>query len=378
MHLLKRSDLYLLLVAIICVVSLFIPCFISISQNAGVYEDDVHAFMSPHTVKTSIIEGSEEEAPPVPALDLEATDCTEILKKFRADKIEVAKSTEIFDYKRSFVTLTKTDKPFYIATHDKDIDQVRASIMENKFYYEQELTKRVAEIFEEKRAQGKESIMIDVGANIGWFSLVAAAHGATKVYSFEPNLQNTVRFCESLSLNHWLREDRSKDIVFPISKGVGKSEEKKNLYMVDENNPGSFTFNKDVARPDKVVGEMEITTLDLFAERHRWFDSKPSIGLFKLDVEHFEEEVLEGARKLLRSSLIEKIAMELKPSTNSEDRESKIVKELFDAGYEFYMHGKWMGPNEKVTKKYDEWQELVADIKNETYGENVMFQLREP
>merc|ERR1719410_2481902 len=141
------------------------------------------------------------------------------------------------NYKRSFVTITKTDKPFYIATHDKKIDHVRSDIMKSQFYYEQQLTNRVAEIFDEKSSQGKESIMLDVGSNIGWFSLVAAAHGASKVYAFEPNLQNTVRLCESISLNRWLKDDRSRDIVIPISKGVGNREEQKELYISDGKNP---------------------------------------------------------------------------------------------------------------------------------------------
>lgn len=63
--------------------------------------------------------------------------------------------------------------------------------------------------------------------------------------------------------------------------------------------------------------------------------------------------------------------MELKPSQKSQDRESEIVKDLFDVRYEFYMHRKWMGPKDKVEQKYDEWQEL-----NEMHGENIMFRLK--
>ena len=184
----------------------------------------------------------------VSSLNPEATDCSEILTKFRADEIEVAKSKGDINYQRSFATITNTDKPFYVATHDEKIDHVRAGIVKYQFYYERELTKRVVEIFEEKSSQNKMSIMLDVGANIGWFSLVAAAHGATKVYSFEPNLQNTVRFCESLSLNRWLRDDRSKDVVIPIAKGAGNREDQRELYAVDEYNPGSFTFQKAIAK----------------------------------------------------------------------------------------------------------------------------------
>jgi len=142
-------------------------------------------------------------------VDPEGLDCKELLKKFRQDEIEVAKTTQVKqdnitkekNFKRTFGVITKTAKPFYISTHDGEIDSVRASIMKKRKYYESALTKRVAEVFEEKVQKNESSLFLDVGTNIGWFSLVAVAHGASKVYSFEPNLQNTIRFCESLSMN---------------------------------------------------------------------------------------------------------------------------------------------------------------------------------
>jgi hypothetical protein len=36
-----------------------------------------------------------------------------------------------------------------------------------------------------------------------------------------------------------------------------------------------------------------------------------------------------------------------------------------------------MGPNKRVEKVYDKWQDLVEDINKEKYGENVMFRLRD-
>lgn len=307
--------------------------------------------------------------------DPEATDCTGLLTMFRAGKIDAMKNKGGFNYKKSYATLTNTDKPFYAAMHDKKIDKVRASTFEDGYYYERQLTNRVAEIFDEKSAQGQESIMLDVGGNIGWFSLVAAAHGATKVYTFEPNLQNTVRFCEALSLNRWLHDDRSKDVVIPVNKGASNHNGQEKFYETKPNNPGSFSFAK--LRGDaKVMGELDLTTLDSFAERHGWFELKPNIALFKLDVEQYEPEVLEGADKLLKARLIEKIAMELKPK-HTVDAKRKIIRSLVDAGYELYMHGNFLGPSQNVTKVYSGWEDLVEDVINETYKENVMFRLRD-
>lgn len=372
--------------------AIFIPCvFIFTSTPYALHH---HNFMfEMDDDEKAALETSESVQSKMQSIvsDPESIDCTEILARFRADDIEIAKNKEDRDYRRSYVAVNvDTDKPFYVSTHDPKIDGIRAQIMQQRKYYEFELTQRVVEIFEEKTAKREECIMLDVGANIGWFSLVAAAHGASKVYSFEPNLQNTVRFCESLSLNRWLHDDRSQDFVMPIAKGVGKKEETKTLYATSKilDNPGSFTFqeryayriettdeNNNVVRVPSVIGEMQITTLDLFAERHKWFETQPCIALFKLDVEHFEFEVLQGAKKLLKSNLIEVIAMELKTSYPKSVK-SDIIKLLYTSGYEMYKHGRWMGPNKNVEQVYDNWQDLLEDIHNAKYGENTMFRLR--
>jgi len=306
-------------------------------------------------------------------IDPDAADCSEVLARFRANDINVTKDTEDKDYHKAVVAVTKTEKPFYISTHDSKIDNIRASIIRYKKYYEKELSKQVANIFNEKSAKGQESIFLDVGANIGWFSLLAAKHGATKVFMFEPNLQNVVRICESLNLNQWLREDRSKDVLIPIPLGLGNVEEVKKLYALNPNNPGAFTFS-DTGKNSPVVGEMKITTLDSFAERQGWLQSKPSIGMMKLDAERFERYVIEGAERLIRANLIETISMELKPDSLKADK-SKILSILYSAGYEMYLHGSWKGPKNEV-KEYSRWEDLLADIDNKKYGENIMFRIK--
>lgn len=145
--------------------------------------------------------------------------------------------------------------------------------------------------------------MLDVGANIGWFSLLAKAHGASKVYSFEPNLQNMIRFCESLHLNKWLGGDDNhdhrggadvntaqqqrtkKETVIPIPKGASNHTGSLKFFDNGGNNPGMATF---AASGGIVLGELHVITLDSFAEQHGWFESKPTIALFKLDVEQYE------------------------------------------------------------------------------------------
>jgi hypothetical protein len=85
------------------------------------------------------------------------------------------------NFGRSFVAVSITEDPFYVSTHDARIDAAREYIMVKQKYYENDLSTIIAHIFKMKRAENKHSIMLDVGGTIGWFSLLAAASGATKV-----------------------------------------------------------------------------------------------------------------------------------------------------------------------------------------------------
>jgi hypothetical protein len=53
--------------------------------------------------------------------DPERIDCTELLNKFKADEIEVAKKEGNINFRRSYATISKgVPKPFYVATHDRN------------------------------------------------------------------------------------------------------------------------------------------------------------------------------------------------------------------------------------------------------------------
>lgn len=314
------------------------------------------------------------------SIDPEVTDCRPLLKKFENQEIEsINRHAYNKLFQRSISRLTWTPKPFYVATHHEKIDRVRAYIIEHGEYYESELTKRIIEIYDEKLAQDEKSIFLDVGGNIGWFSLVAAKHGASKVYTFEPNVMNTIRFCESLRLNDWLRDNPSKNFVYPITKGAGEKNEALQLMHTGQmKNPGSFSFQDTLNGTENTISDeaIEVTTLDSFAERHGWFQHRPSIGMFKLDVELFELQVLRGAKKLLGSGIVENIAMELKRKQTREDKE-EILKTLFEANFELYMHGQYKGPHLVVTKNYhSNWNDLIHDLDRDKYGENMMFRQR--
>jgi len=352
---------------------------LSITGNSSINNDSStllkitasNEFSNKATRKSSQSEGG--------IIDADGVDCRSFLEDFRNGKIKEMEKAP--GWEKSFVTRTITPKPFYWSTHKPELDTVRASSYAKGAYYEKQLSLRIQETFDAKHAEGKESIFLDVGGNIGWFSLLAAAHGATKVYTFEPNPANVVRICESLSLNNWLRDDRSKDSFMAIAKGVGSKVATQKLYRVNPENPGSYSFSRAAAtrfrsQGDFIEEEIDIITLDDFAERHGWFESKPSIGFFKLDVEGFEPPIMRGAKKLFKSRIVELFAMEMKPKLKRGEK-NEILELVLNSGYDLYMHGEWRGPNKIVEKKYESFKDLADDIYNKTYGENLLFRKRE-
>ena len=55
----------------------------------------------------------------------------------------------------------------------------------------------------------------------------------------------------------------------------------------------------------------------------------------------------------------------------------QILEILLDAGFEFWMHGAWMGPNKEVKTKYTNATKLVEDFEAKMFDVNVLFRLRD-
>ncbi len=318
----------------------------------------------------------------------ETVDCKSLLNDFRMKNIP-----KMVDnlYQQSFITTSREEEfPFYVATHSGEIDPVRGSLFAVGAYYEKKLTQIIRETFQAlSDKDGKKPIMLDVGGNIGWFSLVGANYGA-QVYYFEPNIVNNVRFCESQMLNGWVDED-GEPRVLQFMKGVGDEHAIERTFYSGgntgdkaEGNPGRFTFNKPNFNAlqkglRKEVGSLKLITLDALAEDQGWLTNDasqaPTIAFMKVDVEGFEPNVFKGAKKLLNSGLVKNIELELKFG-RGEDNVREITKLLHEAGYELHMHGKYKGPAKKLKKPYDSWEQLADDIMAKNLDENCWFKLR--
>ena len=150
---------------------------------------------------------------------------------------------------------------------------------------------------------------IDVGANIGIFSMYAAIRKNAIVHSFEPEYSNLSLLKENIINNELIKN------IFPYSLAVGKNNSITNLHIADIT-PGaavSSISNDDISKTDEgfdVIwkeGVMELT-LDKICE-----DLKIKANMIKIDTDGNEKNVLIGGEKTLKDKTLKYVIME-KPS----------------------------------------------------------------
>ena len=139
-----------------------------------------------------------------------------------------------------------------------------------------------------RRELREGSVVFDVGANAGFFSLIASrlVGPSGKCFSFDPDPANIESIREQIRLNNianWVAvqeavSDKPGDV--PFSRAV----------------PGSSTGHLGEARRSEETIEVKVTTLDEAAVRFGPPD------FIKMDIEGAEGEALRGASCLLRSA----------------------------------------------------------------------------
>lgn len=139
-----------------------------------------------------------------------------------------------------------------------------------------------------------DGVVVDVGANTGFYSLVATqASPAAGVHAFEPYPAATGCLRENLRLN-----GRADDRVVLVEEAVSDEVGEAALYVPDPSHglvETSCSLNSGFK--ERVVDELRVPVVTLDA----YFDAlgRPGVGVVKIDVESLEHRVLEGSRRLL-------------------------------------------------------------------------------
>lgn len=168
----------------------------------------------------------------------------------------------------------------------------------------------------------EKDVFVDVGANVGSYTLLACAALGARGYAFEPVPTTYHRLLENIRINHL--ENRVKC----LNVGVGS-----------EQGSLGFTSAMDTTNHALASGEqsenaiiVEVCTLDAALQ-----SETPS--LIKIDVEGFETPVLMGASEQLKKPTLQSVIMELNGSGSRYGfEESRILEMMFDYGFRTYSY----------------------------------------
>lgn len=177
--------------------------------------------------------------------------------------------------------------------------------------------------------------LIDVGANVGFFTVLAAQLvGKTgRVYAFEPEQENFSCLARNIALNQL-----SNVVTYQAAVGdrLGTAE----LFINSDNdgghalwNPGAHSFNL-LSREKVIKQNVEMVTLDSVL-----MGVSVPIKLMKIDVEGYELHVLHGALELITQQRVPFVLAEvnrlaLQQSGGSERALFQLMRHL---GYSAYL-----------------------------------------
>jgi FkbM family methyltransferase len=165
-------------------------------------------------------------------------------------------------------------------------------------------------------------LFIDVGANIGSYSLLVSRISGCECLAFEPSEETYLRLNINISLNNL----QNKITVYKCAVG-----EKNSIINFSR---GLDTVNHIISENEVIDShiEVEVRTLDSILDLRR-----PAV--MKIDVEGYESKVLLGAENLLQSDLLNVVIMEI---NGSESRygfdECNLMERMLDFGFKPYSY----------------------------------------
>jgi FkbM family methyltransferase len=182
--------------------------------------------------------------------------------------------------------------------------------------------------------------VIDVGANIGYFTLLAAhlTGPRGRVFAIEPHPTNFGLLRETLETNR-LRQVKALQIGLGEREGMGQ------VHMADQtlfsNRTASMVHSEDwvsfpvrVRSLDECLVEWGIDTVDLL----------------KIDVDGFESKIINGAQDSLRSGRVRNIIIEFNDFWLSKAGDSALalrsrIEELGFGRVNWWLSDRFLGPS---------------------------------
>ena len=168
----------------------------------------------------------------------------------------------------------------YIGLRNEDIECVYTLRNGTEFQTHYSLDAATIFVIYIRRDYGKvpiDSIIVDIGANIGIYSVFASLQGKNNVvYAYEPMKETFEHLNKNIELND------CKDKIIPFNYAIASKREKRKMYIAD-----SVTNTITSSNPNLPSVEIETITLDDILKEN----NLEKIDLLKMDCEGAEYEI---------------------------------------------------------------------------------------
>ena len=171
-------------------------------------------------------------------------------------------------------------------------------------------------------------VLYDIGANVGAYSLVAAAvcHCDGEIYAFEPSFSTFAHLCKNVLVNGM------QDVIHPFMIALGGTTEFAVLnYSTTDAGAALHTLGRPIDQAGGTFSPAYRQIIPAFSID----DLVARCGLIaptliKLDVDGTEIDILEGAMTTLNSGQVRSLLIEV---FDVEDKPRKVKRLLGTAGY---------------------------------------------
>ncbi|MBN1117987.1 MAG: FkbM family methyltransferase [Bacteroidales bacterium] len=197
----------------------------------------------------------------------------------------------------------------------------------------------------------KNDIFVDVGANVGVFSVLASGVSGAKSIAIEPNDENIEILKQNIAINNL--QNNINIVKCVVGEQIGEISFTKGLDSINR-----VTREEDTSLETELIKE---ETLDNLLKNNR-----PSF--IKIDVEGFELNVLNGAKNILQEPNLKILIIETNGlSSKYQLDENEIFNILENFGFSIYRYSPFERNLNKADKKNK--QENSIFIRNKDIDE---------
>ena len=173
-----------------------------------------------------------------------------------------------------------------------------------------------------------DDTFVDIGANIGLYSLMAAAHGVSKVYAFEPNPFSFSVLARNIISN------RYNSVIIPFCLAMN---EHSSIVTFKLGGLHAGSIENEIIDEGQNSDNQSITTASFSVDELFSTQGISNINHLKIDVDGLELEILRGATGLLSNKALKSLLVE--DTSKSQNEETKFTS--FLEKFNFHQTDTW-------------------------------------